>query len=96
MVLTAAVLALLLCAPDSERMLLGPSPFFRKEAVARAVRDGDRALLVRAAHSEHWDARALAAEALGRDTPPDLLDDRVAVVRAAALRPALEYVTASF
>ncbi|MCZ6788277.1 MAG: HEAT repeat domain-containing protein [Planctomycetota bacterium] len=84
--MTAAALVLLLFAPDSERMLLGQSPFFRKEAVERAVRDGDRGLLVRAAHSEHWDARALAAEALGHDTPPDLLDDRVAVVRAAALR----------
>ncbi|MHC4939446.1 MAG: HEAT repeat domain-containing protein [Planctomycetota bacterium] len=76
---------LLLCSPETERLLLGPSPFFRHDGVERALRERDVALLARAAASSHWDARMLAARALGAQTPTELLKDPVAVVRAAAI-----------
>jgi HEAT repeat protein len=78
--------ALLLASPGAERMLLGPSPFFRHEGMVRARREHDVALLHKAAESKYWDARRLAAEALGPLTPPELLKDPVAVVREAAVR----------
>lgn len=77
---------LLLASPGAERMLLGPSPFFRHEGMVRAVREHDIALLHEAAESKYWDARRLAAEALGPMTPEALLKDPVAVVREAAVR----------
>jgi len=76
---------LLFCAPETERLLLGPSPFFRYEGMERARRDNDLALLGRAAQSTRWDVRWLAALALGPRTPESLADDPVAVVRAAAI-----------
>jgi hypothetical protein len=83
----AALLILLLQAsPESERLLLGKGPFFRQEGMERAVREGDTELLHRAAKSAHWDARRLAAIGLGPQAPPELLDDKVAVVREAAVR----------
>ncbi|MHC4930733.1 MAG: HEAT repeat domain-containing protein [Planctomycetota bacterium] len=77
---------LLLLAPETERMLLGPSPFFRQEGMERARREQDFELLKMAARSTVWDARRLAAEALGARTPHELLKDPVVVVREAALR----------
>jgi HEAT repeat protein len=77
---------LLLATPETERLVLGPSPFFRAEGVERARRSGDRELLERAARSNLWDARRLAAQALGHAAPAELLDDPVAVVREAAVR----------
>ncbi|MGQ0614703.1 MAG: vWA domain-containing protein [Planctomycetaceae bacterium] len=83
----SALLALvLLFSPEAERMLLGPSPFFRREGAERALRDGDRALLFRAAAAPAWDARLWAVEALGPGAPPLLLEDPVAAVREAAVR----------
>ncbi|MHC4137251.1 MAG: HEAT repeat domain-containing protein [Planctomycetota bacterium] len=79
-------LILVLLSPETERLLLGPSPFFRAEGMERALREGDHELLLRASKSPHWDARRLAAIALGRNTPPRLLEDPVAVVREAAVR----------
>ncbi|MHC5044794.1 MAG: HEAT repeat domain-containing protein, partial [Planctomycetota bacterium] len=79
-------LILLLLSPETERLLLGPSPFFRAEGMERALREGDNELLLRASKSPHWDARRLAAIALGKHTPPRLLRDPVAVVREAAVR----------
>jgi len=76
---------LMIASPEAERLLLGPSPFFRREGVELATREGDEALLVRAARSGPWDARRFAALALGPRTPPELLNDRVAAVREAAL-----------
>jgi len=77
---------LLFCSPETERLLLGPSPFFRYEGMERARREGDLELLGRAAQSGQWDARWLAALALGPRTPESLVNDPVAVVRAAAIR----------
>jgi len=77
---------LLLGSPETERMLLGPSPFFREEGLRRAVAESDQALIEAAARSPHWDARRLAALALGSRCPRELLDDPVAVVREAAVR----------
>jgi len=77
---------LLLCSPETERLLLGPSPFFRYEGMERARRDNDLEILGRAAQSGQWDARWLAALALGPRTPESLVGDPVAVVRAAAIR----------
>jgi len=77
---------LLLLTPETERLLLGPSPFFRHEGAQRALRDGDIALLHKAARSNFWDARRLAATALGKKAPVAMLEDPVAVVREAALR----------
>jgi HEAT repeat protein len=79
-------LILLLLSPETERLLLGPSPFFRAEGMERALREKDYELLLRASKSRHWDARRLAAIALGKNTPPRLLKDPVAVVREAAVR----------
>ncbi len=79
---------LLLLAPsnaETERMLLGDSPFFRHEGMRRAVAAGDRALLQRAAISGKWDVRRLAAMGLGAHTPHGLLKDPIAAVRAAAV-----------
>lgn len=85
--MAAALLLLLVPAsPESERLLLGPGPFFRQEGMERALREGDEALLLRAAKSPQWDARRLAAIGLGPKAPPELLDDKVAVVREAAVR----------
>ena len=84
MLLLASVL--LLASPEAERLLLGPSPFFRREGLEQAVRANDWALVEKAARSKHWDARRLAAEALGAKVPPELLKDPVAVVREAAVR----------
>jgi len=81
-----ASVLLLTGSPETERMLLGPSPFFRREGLERAVRAGDWELVARAARSIHWDARRLAAGALGPKTPPQLLKDPVSVVREAAAR----------
>ncbi len=72
-------------SPETERMLLGPSPFFRSEGMERAVRERDWGLLQQAARSTAWDARRLAARGLGPRTPPELLQDPVAQVREAAL-----------
>jgi len=83
-VLTSLMLVLL--SPETERLLLGPSPFFRAEGMERALREKDYELLLRASKSRHWDARRLAAIALGKNTPPRLLQDPVAVVREAAVR----------
>jgi HEAT repeat protein len=77
---------LLLLSPETERLLLGDNPFFRREGMERALAEGDLELLRRAARSTHWDARWFAAEALGPRTPPELLKDPVAVVREAAIR----------
>ena len=77
---------LLLLSPETERMLLGPSPFFRREGVERALRLGETEILVRAAKSRHWDARRVAAGALGARAPVVLLKDPVAAVREAAAR----------
>ncbi len=74
-----------LASPETERMLLGPSPFLRNEGMERAVREQDWGLLARAAGSTAWDARRLAALGLGPRTPPELLKDPVASVREAAL-----------
>ena len=76
---------LLLLSPETERLLMGPSPFFRFEGMQRALREGDLELLGRATQSGHWDVRLLAARALGPRTPIQLVDDPVAVVRAAAI-----------
>jgi len=76
---------LLFASPETERLLLGPSPFFRAEGMERARAAGDAKLLEKAAASKHWDARRLAAIALGPRTPKSLLDDPVATVRAAAI-----------
>ncbi|MCK6460775.1 MAG: hypothetical protein L6Q95_12895, partial [Planctomycetes bacterium] len=84
--MNAALALLLLLSPEAERLLLGESPFFRQEGMERAVAEGDVELLLRAARSPLWDARRLAAEALGPRTPPGLLKDPVAVVREAAVR----------
>lgn len=81
-----ALVLLLLLSPESERLLLGDSPFFRHEGMERAVAEGDTDLLLRAARSPLWDVRRLAAEGLGHGTPPELLEDPVAVVREAAVR----------
>lgn len=78
--------ALALLDPGTERLLLGESPFFRREGIERALREGDEALILRAAESSYWDARRLAALALGPRTPPALLGDPVAAVREAAVR----------
>ena len=59
--MTLLLSLLLLASPESERMLLGPSPFFRHEGMVRAVREGDRDLLERAARSARWDSRRMAA-----------------------------------
>ncbi len=67
-------------------MLLGPSPFFRREGAERALREGDMELLQKAARGKYWDARRAAAEALGRKAPAELLKDPVASVREAAVR----------
>ncbi|MHC4449430.1 MAG: HEAT repeat domain-containing protein [Planctomycetota bacterium] len=83
--MTVLCALLLLCSPETERLLLGPSPFFRHDGMERALREGDLALLGRAAASPHWDARRLAAQALGARAPASLLRDPVAVVRAAAV-----------
>jgi len=83
-VLTSLILILL--SPETERLLLGPSPFFRAEGMERALRERDYELLLRASKSRHWDARRLAAIALGKNTPPRLLEDPVAAVREAAVR----------
>ncbi|MDH3590423.1 MAG: HEAT repeat domain-containing protein [Planctomycetota bacterium] len=80
------VIVLLLASPETERFLLGPNPFFRHDGMERAVRDKDIALLGRAAESPYWDARRVAAEGLGRQTPAALLRDPVAAVREAAIR----------
>jgi len=76
---------LLFCSPESERLLLGPSPFFRYEGMERARRDQEWELLGRAAKSTKWDARRLAVLALGPRAPESLVNDPVAVVRAAAI-----------
>ena len=76
---------LLLLSPETERLLMGPSPFFRFEGMQRALCEGDLELLGRATQSAQWDVRLLAARALGPRTPVQLVDDRVAVVRAAAI-----------
>jgi HEAT repeat protein len=76
---------LLFLSPETERLLLGPSPFFRYEGMERARRAGDVALLAHAAQSPQWDTRRLAAIALGPRCPETLVDDPVAVVRAAAI-----------
>ena len=76
---------LLLCSPESERLLLGPSPFFRYDGMERARREKDWDLLVRAAKSPKWDARRWAVIALGSRAPEALAKDPVAVVRAAAI-----------
>ena len=81
-----STLILLLLSPETERLLLGPSPFFRAEGMERALREKDYELLLRASKSPHWDARRLAAQALGKSTPVRLLGDPVAVVREAAVR----------
>jgi len=86
--LAPLVLLLLLADADAEteRLLLGPNPFFRREGMERAVRARDEALLLRAAGSPHWDARVFAATGLGAATPLALLDDPVAAVREAAVK----------
>jgi HEAT repeat protein len=81
-----AAALLLLLSPETERMLLGPSPFFRREGIERALRLGETELIVRAARSRHWDARRVAAAAMGPEAPLELLKDPVAVVREAAAR----------
>ncbi|MDH3592171.1 MAG: HEAT repeat domain-containing protein, partial [Planctomycetota bacterium] len=77
---------LLILSPETERMLLGPSPFFRHEGMERAVAADDIALLQKAAASTRWDARRAAAIGLGVKTPVALLKDPVAAVREAAAR----------
>jgi len=84
--MNALLLLLLLLSPETERLLLGESPFFRYEGMERAVAEGDTELLLRAAHSTLWDVRRLAALGLGPRSPPELLKDPVAVVREAAVR----------
>ena len=83
--MTLLVAFVLLASPETERMLLGPSPFFRTEGMERAVREERTDLLLRAAESTAWDARRVAAIALGKKVPVALLRDPVAVVRAAAV-----------
>jgi HEAT repeat protein len=84
--MNAVLLLALLLSPETERLLLGESPFFRYEGMERARAEGDIELLIRAARAPQWDARRWAAEGLGPRTPPELLDDPVAVVREAAVR----------
>jgi len=76
---------LLLLSPETERLLLGPTPFLRYEGMERALREGDLALLGRASQSPEWDARLWSVLALGPRTPLSMVDDPVAVVRAAAI-----------
>jgi len=80
------IVLLLLLSPETERLLLGESPFFRHEGMERAREEGDVELLLKAAGSPLWDVRRCAAEGLGPRTPPALLRDPVAVVREAAVR----------
>ncbi len=85
--MNAGIIALLLLlSPETERLLLGESPFFRHEGMERAKAEGDVELLLRAARSPLWDVRRCAAEGLGPRTPADLLRDPVPVVREAAVR----------
>ena len=51
---------LLLLSPETERLLLGESPFFRHEGMERARAEGDKELLRKAAMSTQWDARCWA------------------------------------
>ncbi|MFI5402488.1 MAG: HEAT repeat domain-containing protein, partial [Planctomycetota bacterium] len=84
--MNALLVLVLLLSPETERLLLGESPFFRHEGMERARGEGDFDLLLKAARSPLWDVRRCAAEGLGPRTPPELLKDPVAVVREAAVR----------
>jgi HEAT repeat protein len=84
--MNALLVLVLLLSPETERLLLGESPFFRHEGMERARAEGDTELLLNAARSPLWDVRRCAAEGLGPRTPPELLKDPVAVVREAAAR----------
>lgn len=67
-------------------MLLGPSPFFRREGMERARAEGRIDLLERGAAAPQWDARVWSALGLGTSAPASLLQDPVPAVREAALR----------